>query len=249
VDARSCGVTVRPGPGHVRACLSGSNVLTPAVMADLDLALDEAEHGEGCRAFVLAAEGESFCSGLDLADSELVKEWDDGDAAAYWRLLSRLRGSPLVTVALVDGAATGGGVGLAAACDFVIASPRARFRLTEVLLGLLPAMLLPSIARRVGETRAFRMALLAEEVDGVESVRIGLADTVADSPDTYLRRILAALGRTNAATVTELKTCRRVLFPDDSLYGQYAALMLGRRIADPFVQDRLESLRSGGLLK
>ena len=112
-------------------------------------------------------------------------------------------------------------------------SPRARFRLTEVFFGLLPAMILPCIARRVGEVRAFRMALLAEDVDAREAVGIGLADTLAEDSEVRLRRTLSALGRTDAATVAELKTSRNLLFPEDTQYALHAQRLLGRRLSDP----------------
>lgn len=251
MDGGEVGVTVQVGPGHVRAVLNranGGNALSPQVISALHAALDEAEHLDKCRAFVIAAQGDSFCTGLDLADDALVSNWDNGEAARYWSLISRLRASPLVTIALVDGPAAGGGVGLAVACDLVIVSPRARFRLTEVFFGLLPAMILPCVARRVGEVRAFRMALLAEDVDAQEAVSIGLADTSAEQSEVPLRRTLAALGRTDAATVAELKTSRNLLFPEDTQYALHAQRLLGRRLSDPFVKDRLERLRAEGML-
>jgi polyketide biosynthesis enoyl-CoA hydratase PksH len=245
-------VTVQTGPGHLRAVLTrpgGGNALSPDVVSALHSALDEAEHTEQCRAFVVAARGESFCTGLDLADAGLVKGWENGEAHRYRDLTSRLRASPLVTIALVDGAAAGGGVGLAAACDLVLVSSRARFRLTEVFFGLLPAMILPCIARRVGEPRAFRMALLAEDVGAQEAVGIGLADDLAEQLEPRLRRTLAALGRTDALTVAELKTSRNLLFPEDSRYAVHAQRLLGRRLSDPFVQERLGRLREEGMLR
>lgn len=122
-------------------------------------ALDRAEAGEHTRFFVLDAIGPTFCAGADLGDPS-DQRWRL-DLAPARELLARLRGSRLVTIAVVDGAAIGGGVGVAAACDQVIVGRKARFRLTEVLLGLLPAMVLPVLAERIGVHRAYTMALTA----------------------------------------------------------------------------------------
>ena len=82
-----------------------------------------------------------------------------------WELLTELGDSRLVTVAVVEGRAVGGGVGLAAACDFVFAGPEAAFRLTELLFGLVPALVMPFVVARTGEHRMLRMAVLAEPYD------------------------------------------------------------------------------------
>ncbi|GAA1414994.1 enoyl-CoA hydratase/isomerase family protein [Catellatospora coxensis] len=252
MDAGTGHVTVRRGPAHVRAVLTRpaeGNTLTPGLIASLSEALDEAERTPDCRLFVLTAEGGSFCEGLDLADDDLVRRWDDAVAEQFHTLITRLRNSPLVTVALVGGPAAGGGVGLAVSCDLVYASPKASFRLTEVLLGLSPAMILPNIARRVGETLAFRLALLAEEVRAEDADRIGLVDAVTDDLDIMVRRTLTALGRMDPATIAQLKATRGLLFADEPRYSEYAKQLLGRRLGDPFVRNRIDRLRAEGLLR
>ncbi|RSS79969.1 enoyl-CoA hydratase/isomerase family protein, partial [Streptomyces sp. WAC02707] len=163
-------------------------------------------------------------------------------------LLNRLRETPVVTIAAVDGPATGGGVGLAAACDLAVTGPGASFRLTEVLLGLLPGMIMPFIGRRTGEQTLLRMATLAETVDPHQALRWGLTDIHQDDVATAVRQALTAISRSDRGTLAELKTARRMLFPEAAEYGLYAQQLLDTRLSDKTVRTRIGSLWTQGLL-
>lgn len=246
-------VTVRTDRGLVRATLNrpdADNALRPETLDCLHRALDLAEQDPSCRALVMDSSADRFCTGLDLGYAMDAAGGPDGGAdAAYWRLLTRLGESPVVTVSVVDGAATGGGVGLACACDLVLVGDAATFRLTEVLLGLLPGMMLPYLARRVGEQYAFRMALLAQEVTAAEAVRCGLADRHTPRAEDGVRDVLLALRRADRETLSELKVLRHRLFPAAAEgYGGYAGALLGRRLDNPAVRERIARLRRQGML-
>ncbi|GHG32470.1 enoyl-CoA hydratase/isomerase family protein [Streptomyces albogriseolus] len=222
------------------------NAVTPELLDALHAAVDTAEADPGCRVLVLSARGEHFCAGTDLTAP--VPEPAAGPAAGpeaelpYWTLLDRLTRTPVVTVALVEGRATAGGVGLAAACDLVLAGPGARFRLTEALVGLVPAMALPFVARRTGEQRAFTATLLAEDLDAPAAVAAGLADLHAGEPAQALRRTLVALSRVDRSTAGALKTYRSRLFPRDARLGQDAGRVFLDRLTDPAVQPLLDRI-------
>ncbi len=122
---------------------------------------------------------------------------------------------PFVTIAVVDGAAVGGGMGLAAAADIVIATQRARFALTETSLGLPPAQIAPYLVGRLGERTARRLALTGARLDGREAAAVGLADVYCDSveaSDVELAALLEAIERcapgANAETKRLLRACR-----------------------------------------
>jgi len=137
---------------------------------------------------ILGGTGE-FCRGLDLAS---VLDRPRGEPAgmlrAFAALLENLTSAPVPIVAVVDGPALGGGTGLAAVADLVVATPRARFALPEVLFGLIPAVVFPYVARRVGLARARAMALSGAALDAREALGIGLVDQVADDwQDAVLR--------------------------------------------------------------
>ncbi|MBB1242383.1 enoyl-CoA hydratase/isomerase family protein [Streptomyces durbertensis] len=224
------------------------NPIDDTLLTELAAALDEAEADPGCRVLVLGARGADFCSGTDLSGDRPVP--GDGLAAGaelpYWRLLDRLTRSELVTVAVVDGRATAGGVGLAAACDLVVAGERASFRLTEMLVGLVPAMALPFVARRVGEQRAFAATLRAEEFDSEAARAAGLADLVGADAERVLRPLLAALGRTDRATTAALKRYRARLFPRDERLGHDASHLLLERFAAPGTRALLDRAQEAG---
>jgi enoyl-CoA hydratase/carnithine racemase len=127
---------------------------------------------------VLVGGGETFCRGLDLdglataGSSEAIAEATD----AYCRCLMELRFSHKPTIAVVRGAATGGGVGLVAACDLVIATDLASFALPEVLFGFGPAMVLPLLLERVSQRTARLWALSAFKRTAQEALAEGLVD-------------------------------------------------------------------------
>jgi polyketide biosynthesis enoyl-CoA hydratase PksH len=245
-------VAVRRERTFVRATLArpdAGNALRPDLIAGVNAAIDLAEREPACRALVLDSSSDRFCVGLDL-DAATGSGEGHGGGGAFRRLLARLSGTPVVTVAVVDGATIGGGVGVAAACDLVVAGDGATFRLTEVLLGLLPGMMMPPLARRVGEQSAYRLAALADEIGAAEAVRLGLADLHTPRAVDGLRQVLVSLGRTDRATLSELKALRRWLFrpaPED--YGQYAGKLLRRRLDDPAVRLRIDRLRDEGILR
>ncbi|WP_217247398.1 enoyl-CoA hydratase/isomerase family protein [Streptomyces sp. AC602_WCS936] len=235
-------VTLSRSRGVLHALLDAPgrrNAITPDLLDGLHAAVDAAEADPGCRVLVLSARGEDFCAGTDLSAPVRAPEPDAPAELPYWTLLDRLTRTPVVTVALVEGRATAGGVGLAAACDLVLAGPGARFRLTEALVGLVPAMALPFVARRTGEQRAFTATLLAEDLDAGAAVAAGLADLVADAPAQALRRALVALSRVDRSTAGALKAYRTRLFPRDPHLGRDAGRTFLDRLTDPAVQPLL----------
>ncbi|MDA3627076.1 enoyl-CoA hydratase/isomerase family protein [Saccharopolyspora sp. WRP15-2] len=235
---------------RLRLCRpEAGNALRGDVVGELLGGLRIAERTPGCCAVVLTAEGDSFCSGIDLSIVESPGSWTAVDGRALWELLSGLATSPLVTVAVVDGRATGGGVGLASSCDFVLAGPNARFRLTELLIGLVPALITPFVSARIGTREVFRRSVLADELDAAEAHALGLADEVVEEPEEALRRILRALRRMpRPEAVGDLKSCHRILDPLPEDYFDHAHRMFERAVTDPGVRSRVQRLREEGLL-
>jgi len=157
------------------------DVLIAALTAELrrlDQALD-------VRVIVLAANGKSFSAGADLnwmqRMAKYSKEENLRDAMALAGLMRTLDGLKKPTIARVQGAAFGGGVGLVACCDIAIASTEAAFSLSEVRLGLIPSVISPYVIAAIGEREARRYFLTAERFGAVEARRIGLVHDVVDS--------------------------------------------------------------------
>lgn len=163
------------------------NALSAELVDDLSSALATAHEG-AARALVLAGSGQHFCTGADLrelsAGAGAPPEEHAVDADRLAALFAALLRCPLLTVAAVGGAAYGGGAGLAAACDLVVASPEARFQFSEVRLGFVPALVATFLPRRLSPATLARLVLDPHPLDAEAALTLGLVDRVADEPLT-----------------------------------------------------------------
>ncbi|UDY22600.1 enoyl-CoA hydratase/isomerase family protein [Nocardioides sp. Kera G14] len=175
----------------------------------------EQASAEGARAIVLASEGKHFCAGASLAPTGSV----DGDsasdpraaAAAVYEQAVRIFRLDLPVVAAVQGAAVGGGLGLACAADFRVAGPTTRFEANFARLGFHCGFALSvSLPRIVGESAAARMLLTGLRVNAEEALAIGLADRLADAGEE--RTVALALAADLAAAAPlAVQSMRRTL--------------------------------------
>jgi len=144
--------------------------------------LNRLDRDTGVRVVMLAALGKSFSSGADLnwmrrmADYSFEENLTDATALA--ELMKTLANLSKPTIALVQGAAIGGGVGLVACCDIALATENASFCLSEVKLGLIPAVISPYVAAAIGPRATRRYFLTAERFDANEAFRLGLVHEV-----------------------------------------------------------------------
>ena len=134
------------------------------------------------RVIVLAGEGKHFSAGADLQwmqrASEASQDWNLQDARKFAAMLSRIETCPKPTIARVQGAALGGGVGLACACDIAIAADNASFSVSEARFGILPAVIGPYVTNAVGKRHAKRLALTTVRIGAAEALAIGLVQQV-----------------------------------------------------------------------
>lgn len=176
------------------------NVFDERLIAALDRELHRLAEDEAVRVVVLAAAGKSFCAGGDLnwmrRSAAFTHEENVADALVLSRMLQRLDTLPKPTIARVQGAAYGGGVGLIACCDMAIAVEEATFSLSEVRLGLLPAVISPFVVPAMGARAARRYFLSAERFAAPEACRLGLVNEVVAAAeldgriDTLVARLL-----------------------------------------------------------
>jgi methylglutaconyl-CoA hydratase len=161
------------------------NAFDDVLIAALTAELRRLDQLSEARVIVLAANGKSFSAGADLNWMQRMvkysREENLRDAMALADLMRTLDGVKKPTVARVQGAAFGGGVGLVACCDIAIASTQAAFSLSEVRLGLIPSVISPYVIAAIGERAARRYFLTAERFDAREARRIGLVHHVVDS--------------------------------------------------------------------
>jgi methylglutaconyl-CoA hydratase len=160
------------------------NAFDDQLIVQLTQRLRELEGDPQVRVVVLAAEGRSFSAGADLNWMERMARYSEAenlrDAVALADLMHTLSALRKPTVGRVQGAAYGGGVGLVACCDIAVASTSASFSLSEVRLGLIPAVISPHVIAAIGERQARRYFLTAERFDAAEALRIGLLHAVVD---------------------------------------------------------------------
>ncbi|MCU1669304.1 MAG: Enoyl-CoA hydratase/carnithine racemase [Blastococcus sp.] len=185
------------------------NALSRAMRAQLGAAVRDALADDAVRVIVLNHTGRVFCSGMDLAEAAGGGVEDQG-VREFPQLLEALWSSPKPVVAVVRGSARAGGVGLAAACDVVVAADSASFAFSEVRLGLVPAVISAVVLPRMVPHVAHRLMLTGEVFDAATAAAGGLVDLVAadDAVDDALAGLLTALA---AGAPTALAETKRLL--------------------------------------
>lgn len=191
----------------------------------LDAVRQQAEQGT-VRVLVLGSEGKSFSAGADLNWMKRMVDYHLDDNLADSRKLSAMMQGldtlPCPTIARVQGAAFGGAVGLAACCDIVIASERARFCLSEVRIGLSPAVISPYVQRAIGSRQMRRYALTAEVIDVDTAEHLGLvhqsvaSDQLDASVDSIIDTLLTTSPQASRATKALLAEVARAPDSDDT---------------------------------
>jgi len=153
------------------------NALSRRLVAELGACLQEAERSP-VRAIVLRHEGPAFCAGADLKE----RAADDGpiDSAPMVAVMRRLMESECPTIAAVDGAVRAGGIGLMASCDLVVVRDDVTFALTEVRIGVAPAIISVPILQRVPASRIAAPMLTGEPFTAAAAREMGLVTHVAD---------------------------------------------------------------------
>lgn len=155
-----------------------NNAFNGAMIRELIQALDQVKDRPELRFLILRGRGRHFSAGADLAwmreAAELDYDANLADAHELGELMYNLYHLGLPTLAVVQGAAFGGAVGLAACCDIAIGAEDAQFSLSEVRIGLAPAVISPFVVQAIGERAARRYALSAERFDGLRARELGL---------------------------------------------------------------------------
>lgn len=154
------------------------NALSLELIQDLEASLQEIDDQSGYRAMVLAGEGRSFCAGMDLKGVLDDAQRMAGMLHGLSRAMRSIRRLDIPTIACVQGAAVGGGCGLAVVCDYTITHPDAKLGYPEVELGVCPAVVAPWLIRRVGAGRARSLLLAGGTMSGGDALDIGLVDEV-----------------------------------------------------------------------
>lgn len=205
------------------------NAFDPDMVDALTATLKKLEASDQVRAVVLTGAGRSFCAGADIEHMKRSAGYSRAqnleNARATALMLQTLSQLEKPTIACVRGAVRGGGVGLVSACDIAVAERGATFRLSEVKLGIIPAMISPFVLRAIGRRYAHRYMISGEEFDAAEAYRIGLVHDICEEADlaAVVGRLLAHLYSSGPQAVTAVK--------------KLIAEVAGARIDDRLMED------------
>jgi methylglutaconyl-CoA hydratase len=159
------------------------NAFNDEMISGMTQAFDQMNEDDSVQLVVLTGAGKSFCAGADLNWMKKMKDYTPAEnyedsiaLAGLFRSINNFRGP---VIGKVNGASLGGGSGLVAACDYVVAKEGAKFGFTEVRLGLVPAVISPFVMAKIGESQARAYFLSGERFDAQEAQRIGLVHKVS----------------------------------------------------------------------
>jgi len=217
------------------------NAFNEVVIAELAGAFRALDADESVRVVVLAAEGKSFCAGADVNWMKRMVDYSFeenlADANDMADMLRAIRECSKPVVARVHGAAIGGGVGLVAACDMAVAVRSAIFSLSEVKLGILPAVISPYVLEKIGPGAARRYGITAERFDADEARRIGLINEVVETPgelDDWIAGIAKAVRGNGPKAVA---ACKRILSDVAGVPWDEVQALTTKRISELRVSD------------
>ena len=248
IDSGAGIVTMTDGPG--------GNRLNPELISGLGNAFDTFAKDSSVRFILLRSNGPAFSLGMDL-NAFMAGDFGKSGAdfrswvQAYAGLLEAIHKGPKTVVGLIEGSVKAGGVGLAAACDVVIASEDADFELSELYLGLIPANVMPYIlSTRMPMKRAAYLVQTAACIDAKTAVNWGLADEA--HPADRLEKALKSLGRrlmriSPAATARQKDFARALGEVPAEQRGRKAVEELVDLAADPRILDAVQAFSHGEL--
>lgn len=189
------------------------NAINPALIEEIRLAFEHiaASSREDVRVVVLAGEGKSFCAGADVNWMRESLEYDQSknvaDALRMARTFDMVNRCPVPVIGRIHGAALGGGVGLAAVCDIVVAAENTVWGLSEVKLGIAPVVISPYVLAKIGRSQARALFFTGERFGTERAVQIGLAHKIAkpDELDAEIDRTIKEVLSSAPHAITRAK--------------------------------------------
>ena len=209
------------------------NILTLDIIRELDSVLNEVAEQNNLKAVVLAANGKAFCAGVDVADHTPDKV--EPMIREFGQLFTRLRTIPMPTIALVQGAALGGGCELAIACDLLIAAESAKFGQPEIKLGVFPPIAAALFPQLIGHQQTARLLFSGETISAAEAVRLGLV-TYSVADDALQATLDHLLTQYRTMSAAALRITKRAI-----LYGNDLGVNALLEIEDLYLRDLMET--------
>ena len=195
------------------------NALSAAMVEELEAVLDATRDDRGLRTIILRGKGGFFCAGGDikgfrsgLQDSGPSRDEVARENRSFGSLMIKLNEQPQAVIVLVEGAAIGGGLGLACVGDVTIVTRDARFRLSETSLGIPPAQIASFVTERVGLTQARRLMLTGARFEGAEAVQYGIGHILAEDSADMEAKCAEVLAQIAMCAPGANATTKRIVF-------------------------------------
>ena len=189
------------------------------MVEELEAVLDATRDDRGLRTIILRGKGGFFCAGGDikgfrsgLQDSGPSRDEVARENRSFGSLMIKLNEQPQAVIVLVEGAAIGGGLGLACVGDVTIVTRDARFRLSETSLGIPPAQIAPFVTERVGLTQARRLMLTGARFEGAEAVQYGIGHILAEDSADMEAKCAEVLAQIAMCAPGANATTKRIVF-------------------------------------
>lgn len=190
------------------------NAFNDVMLSELTDVFGDLAADDGVRVVVVTGEGKSFCAGADLGWMKRMVEYgyeqNVEDSRRLAECMHRLDTLPKATIARVNGAVVGGGMGLLTACDIAVASEGATFGLSEVKLGLAPAVISPFVIRKLGPAKARELFLTGERLDAAEALAAGLVNRTAP-PEELAAAVEEVIGSLLTSGPEAIRACKELV--------------------------------------
>lgn len=191
------------------------NAFNDGLIAEMIALLESVASRRDIRVLVLRGDGPSFCAGADLNwMSRMVsytREENVRDSALLAKMYELLDGAPVPVVGRIHGAAIGGGVGLVSVCDIAIAEEKTKFGLSEVKLGILPAVISPYVVSKIGVTHARALFLTGERFGADRALQTGLVHRVAAGDEELDRAVGETVRQLLSSGPDAVRECKRLI--------------------------------------
>jgi polyketide biosynthesis enoyl-CoA hydratase PksH len=222
------------------------NSINNLLLEELNNVLDVAEQNSQCKFIILQGKHGYFCTGMDF--KELSKEGTNINIpiegtikSPFMDTIRRLSLIPKVIISKVDGKVMAGGMGLIAVSDFVVATSKSEFSLSEALWGLIPAVVMPYLIRRIGFQMAYRLTLTTLPISAKKAYDINLVDELDDSPENIIRQLWLRMSKLDIATITKIKQYFRNLWIIDNEMEDYAVSEITKLLLNPHIRENIRN--------
>lgn len=225
--------------------IAARNSINYELLLELNQAFDYAQEKKEIQLVLLQGQNGLFCTGMDFAEvassgaDTAQSSIEENMTQVYMDTLKRMSLFSKVIISCVDGQVLAGGMGLVACSDLVIATPRSTFGLSEALWGLLPAMVIPYLIRKIGPRKAYYLTLTTIVIGSEEAQNMDLVDVVTENINQSVMRYYQKLRRLEESTIANMKEYFRKMWIIDNQMEQAAVERISSLVAEPVVKENI----------